>query len=38
METTEEEPATKPAPASDAPGHTPRTDVDISDSGSLFDL
>ena len=32
--TTEDE----PKPASDGPAHTPRTDVDISGSGSLFDL
>ncbi|QSR33081.1 Fe-S cluster protein [Nocardioides sp. S5] len=31
-------PATKPAPSTDGPAHTPRTDVDISGSGSLFDL
>ena len=35
---TEEEPPAKPAPTSDTPGHAPRTDVDISGSGSLFDL
>ena len=40
----EDEPKEKPSPApptspvSDAPGHTPRTDTDISASGSLFDL
>ena len=32
--TTEDE----PAPSSDGPAHTPRTDADISGSGSLFDL
>ena len=39
----ESEPEPEPEPAAkaadtDAPGHTPRTDVDISGSGSLFDL
>ena len=34
----EEKPADKPAATSDASRHTPRTDVDISGSGSLFDL
>ena len=34
----EEQPATKPAPSADGPAHTPRTDVDISGSDSLFDL
>ncbi|WP_224276253.1 (Fe-S)-binding protein [Nocardioides lacusdianchii] len=33
-----QEPATEPAPSTDGPAHTPRTDVDISGSGSLFDL
>ena len=32
--TTEDE----PAPSSDGPAHTPRTDADIRGSGSLFDL
>ncbi|CAB4948548.1 unannotated protein [freshwater metagenome] len=34
----EEQAATEPAPSTDGPAHTPRTDVDISGSGSLFDL
>jgi Fe-S oxidoreductase len=34
----DEQPAPKPAASSDAPAHAPRTDVDISGSGSLFDL
>ncbi len=34
----DEEPEEKPAPADETPGHAPRTDVDISGSGSLFDL
>jgi hypothetical protein len=28
----------EPTPPSDGPAHTPRTDVDISGSGSLFDI
>ena len=34
----EPEPEEKPKPASSGPSHQPKTDVDISDSGSLFDL
>ncbi|KRE94349.1 Fe-S cluster protein [Nocardioides sp. Soil774] len=33
-----EEPAAAPTSSPGTPGHTPRTDVDISGSGSLFDL
>ncbi len=32
------EPEKEPAPSTDGPAHTPRTDADISGSGSLFDL
>jgi Fe-S oxidoreductase len=34
----EKQAATEPTPSTDGPAHTPRTDVDISGSGSLFDL
>ncbi|WP_134740311.1 (Fe-S)-binding protein [Nocardioides sp. 503] len=37
-EAAEPEPEEKPKPASSGEAHQPKTDVDISDSGSLFDL
>ncbi len=38
VEKAEEKPAEEKPASSDTPGHAPRTDVDISESGSLFDL
>ncbi len=35
---TDEKPAEKPKPAGSGEAHTPKTDVDINESGSLFDL